>query len=91
MRSGTYRQNLKGKLAFKSFVPTDLKDVQLEYNNWIVSLVGEAHVKLAQLDTKFKLAPDEVQKKYKAEILEREAKEGSRSAGQTLFPRCRMT
>lgn len=94
MRSGTYRQNLKGKLAFKSFVPTDLKDVQLEYNNWIVSLVGEAHAKLAELDTKFKLAPDEVQKKYKAEILEREAKDSvllaqdtpSFSPGDVLVP-----
>lgn len=93
MRSGTYRQNLNGKLAFSSFVPTDLQDVQVEYNNWIVSLTGEAHTKLAELNTKFEFLSDEDKTAYKSTILEREARDSvllaqdtSVSPGDLLIP-----
>ncbi|NLP47997.1 MAG: Fic family protein [Clostridiales bacterium] len=50
MRAGTYKNNLSGDFAYKSFVPADLPpQPSLEYDNELVSELAAAHSALAKL------------------------------------------
>jgi len=57
-RSGIYRDNLSGKLAYRSFVPATLPPIPpIENNDTLINLVGEANRVLGVLDTSGKFMP----------------------------------
>lgn len=51
-RSGKIRENLSGQLAFSSFVPADLQDIQIQYTDEMVRLLGKAYLLLGRYEKK---------------------------------------
>lgn len=51
MKSGVYKKNLTGKLEYKSFYPTSLRDLKFQFfDNHFIKLVSEANYFLGKLN-----------------------------------------
>lgn len=73
-RAGNYKQNLKGELAFSSFVPTDLQNIELRYDDKLVAKIVAARLAIAQLAANYQRLSAEQQKALAEEMTQIEAK-----------------
>lgn len=73
-RAGNYKTNLKGELAFSSFVPTNLQDVELRYDDQLVEKIVAARLAVAELAASYQRLSAEQQKTFAKEMTQIEAK-----------------
>lgn len=73
-RAGNYKQNLKGELAFSSFVPTDLQDIEISYDDKLVKKIVATRLAVAKLAANYQQLSSEQQKTLVEEMIQVEAK-----------------
>lgn len=72
-RAGNYKTNLKGELAFSSFVPTDLQNIEIHYNDALVKKIVAARLAVAKLEAAYQALSDEEKKVFTEQMVTVEA------------------
>lgn len=72
-RAGHKKQNLSGKLAYTTFLPTKLQDVELTYTAYLTAQVGNIRALLAELATRYELLPAAKQAAFTQQMIGCEA------------------
>lgn len=85
-RAGYYKKNLNGELAFRSFVPKDLQDIQIQYTDHLVSLLGKAWRAIGAFTDRWSLLSKETQEESIRRIIHQEAEESVRLSVDSADP-----